>query len=180
MSFVNFGFSIGDLVLLSSLALNLYRKCRDCSKDFAALSNEGKSRIHSGLWNLLSSCAVIGLRVIVDDIRVTVKEQSLGKEEEEQLIRIGQGCLDVLRELEAVLRKYQSLGSRSRRTWDRLRWEKDRITDIRQRLISNTALLTSLNMNLTRQVLSSVDLEYTKLIMQDHLLPGSKNCLKLS
>jgi hypothetical protein len=88
--------------------------------------------------------------VIVDDIRLTLREQSLEKDNMDHLLQIGQGCLDVLKDLEAVLRKYQTLSSRSRMTWDRLKWGKERVTDIRQRLISNTSLLTSMNMNLAR------------------------------
>jgi hypothetical protein len=84
-------------------------------------------------------------------VRVTIKESSeLDEPTLEHILDLGQGCLDCLHDLEALIRKYESVGSRARRAWDRMGWEKEKIADIRQRVISNTSLLSSFNISLTR------------------------------
>jgi hypothetical protein len=60
------GFSVGDLIQVSSLAFDLYRKCRDCSKDLATLSNEG-NYCHVSSASGTDSKTVAGLRVVVDE-----------------------------------------------------------------------------------------------------------------
>jgi hypothetical protein len=150
LDIMSFGFSIGDFIQVSNLAFNLYRQCRQCSKEFIALSNEGELGISCLLSNRRLISIVASLRLVVDDVRVTIKESGLNESRTEEILHLGQGCLDCLIDLEALLRKYQSLGTRSKRTWDRLGWEREKIADIRQRLISNTGLLTSFNTSLAR------------------------------
>ena len=53
------------------------------------------------------------------------------------------GCTNVLNDLQALVKKYESLGSKSKVTWDRMKWCKEDIAEIRARLTSNVALLTA-------------------------------------
>ena len=70
----------------------------------------------------------------------------------EDLGRLINGCNSILEDLEELLQKYKSLGTQSKRTWDRLRWSKRPVKDIQRRLISSTASLTSFNTSLTKYV----------------------------
>jgi hypothetical protein len=100
------------------------------------------------------SSAVASLRLVVEDVRVTILEHDVEGEKVEQILHYGQGCLDCLLDLEELLRKYERLGSRHKRTWDRLRWDKEKVADIRQRVITNTSFLSSFNLSLTRQAIT--------------------------
>jgi hypothetical protein len=93
---------------------------------------------------------VANLRILVDDIRMTVKEYHLNGSQTENIINLGQGCLDCLLDLEALLRKHHSLGTKTKRGIERLGWEKEKVCDMRQRLIANTGLLNAFNISLTR------------------------------
>lgn len=62
--------------------------------------------------------------------------------QQSRLESVGDGCRAVLEDLKAMLDKYSSLGSTTKRTWDRPGWGSKDIVDLRSRLISNTNLLT--------------------------------------
>ncbi len=81
---------------------------------------------------------------------MTVKEYRLDCSQTENIINLGQGCLDCLLDLEALLRKHHSLGTKTKRGIERLGWEKEKVSDMRQRLIANTGLLNAFNISLTR------------------------------
>ena len=49
----------------------------------------------------------------------------------------------MLSDLQALVDKYESLGTQSKRTWDRMKWGAEDIVEIRSRLISNTTMLTA-------------------------------------
>ena len=49
----------------------------------------------------------------------------------------------MLKDLQALVLKYEGLGTQSKRTWDRLKWGSKDITELRSRLTSNTVLLTA-------------------------------------
>ncbi|KAK0513111.1 hypothetical protein JMJ35_004097 [Cladonia borealis] len=46
-------------------------------------------------------------------------------------------------DLQALVDKYESLGTQSKRTWDRMKWGTENVTEIRSRLVSNTTFLTA-------------------------------------
>ncbi|KAI9859351.1 MAG: hypothetical protein M1813_006688 [Trichoglossum hirsutum] len=51
---------------------------------------------------------------------------------------------DTLEEdLQKIVEKYESLGRQSKRTWDRIRWASQDVSELRSRLIANTNLLNS-------------------------------------
>jgi hypothetical protein len=51
-------------------------------------------------------------------------------------------CNGVLQQLNKKLIKYKSLGSASKRTWDRLRWGAENLQEIREKLLAHTSSLT--------------------------------------
>ena len=100
---------------------------------------------------------VATLRTLVDDVRLTVRERHLTPEQTERLLNLGQGCLNCLLDLEELLRKHQSLGNKAKRTFDRLRWDKVKVAELRQVLISNTGLLNAFNISLTRSATARIE-----------------------
>ena len=61
----------------------------------------------------------------------------------ERLNTIKEGCEKVLVDLQNLVEKYESLGTQSKRTWDRMRWGNEDVAEIRARLTSNISLLTA-------------------------------------
>ena len=61
----------------------------------------------------------------------------------ERLKVIKDGCDKVLIDLQSLVERYQSLGTQSKRTWDRMRWGNEDIAEIRARLTSNITILTA-------------------------------------
>ena len=61
----------------------------------------------------------------------------------ERLNIIKEGCEKVLIDLQNLVQKYESLGTQSKRTWDRMRWGNEDVAEIRARLTSNISLLTA-------------------------------------
>lgn len=61
----------------------------------------------------------------------------------ERLKLIKDGCDRVLVDLQSLVEKYESLGTQSKRTWDRMRWGNEDIAEIRARLTSNMTVLTA-------------------------------------
>lgn len=61
----------------------------------------------------------------------------------ERLKRVKEGCEKVLIDLQTLVERYESLGTQSKRTWDRMRWGNEDVAEIRARLTSNISLLTA-------------------------------------
>ena len=61
----------------------------------------------------------------------------------ERLSAIKDGCDRVLADLESLVQKYESLGTQSKRTWDRMKWGNEDIAEIRARLTSNVTMLAA-------------------------------------
>jgi hypothetical protein len=53
-----------------------------------------------------------------------------------------QNCKGVLQQLNKLLTKYKSLGTGSKRAWDRLRWGTENLAEIREKIMSHTSSLT--------------------------------------
>jgi hypothetical protein len=125
---MSFGFSIGDFITISQLGWKVYRICKDSAADFQNISGE-----------------VLSLHVILKETEDLINENGgyLSPQSEARLMDIGNGCYGVFKDLEALLAKYESMGTQSRRTWNRLKWGLEDINAIRDRLVSNTSMLAS-------------------------------------
>ena len=125
---MSFGFGVGDIVTISTLAWKVFKSCKDASEDFKNLSGE-----------------VVSLHVVLKETEDLVTENEINRDQTTQLRQIAAGCQKVLEDVEQLLTKYQSLGSKSQRTWDRLKWGKESIADLRARLTSTTSILSAYN-----------------------------------
>lgn len=61
------------------------------------------------------------------------------------MVSCRQGCEGVLRDLDRLLVKYESLGMKSQRTFDRIGFGMQDMNGIRLRLISNVSMLDAFN-----------------------------------
>ena len=130
---MSFGFSIGDFVTVSSLAWQLYKSCKDSSDDFKIVAND-----------------VVSLHIVLKEIEEQYKEQTLERSQQVHLATLTRNTRGVLKELETLLEKYDSLGTQSQRTWDRMRWGMEDVKRLREQLTSSTAMLSIFNTSLIR------------------------------
>lgn len=103
----------------------MYKRCKESSGEFKHLTTE-VSCLHS---------------ILKEALRL-LSEQTLDGDQLLRLDPLKQGTLDLVQELETRLNRYESLGTQSRRTLDRLGWAMDGgVQPLRQRLISQTTML---------------------------------------
>ncbi|KAF8243379.1 hypothetical protein K440DRAFT_613179 [Wilcoxina mikolae CBS 423.85] len=129
---MSFGGSTGDIIILAQQAWTIYKSCKDAAKDFQDISGE-------------VSCLHIVLKET--DELVADLGGELSAERKIHLDSLTAGCRNVLADLDALLQKFNSLGSHSKRTFDRLRWSQDKVSALRDRIVSHTVLLTAFNTN---------------------------------
>ena len=123
---MSFGYSVGDFIALGQLAWQVYKSCKDAPGSFRNISSE-----------------VLSLHAVLKEIEETLSSYALPESKKASLGTIRSGCQDVLGDLQSLVNKYESLGSQTKRTWDRLRWHSNDIAELRARLTSNTLLLTA-------------------------------------
>jgi hypothetical protein len=123
---MSFGYSVGDLIAIGNLAWTVYKSCKGAPESFNNISLE-----------------VLSLHAVLMEARETIFAQPLSPAKQERLKAVGDGCYHTLADLDSLCKKYRSLGTQSKRTWDRLEWGSEDITQLRARLISNTGLLTA-------------------------------------
>ena len=133
---MSFGYSVSDLVSTSALAWKIYKACKDSPGEFKNISSE-----------------VISLHIVLKEVQDSLTCQHLNPRQEAQLASVGEGCNDVLKDLDKLLKKYGSLGtSKGSRVWDRMKWGFEDVKTMRDRLISNTTMLSAFNAALTQYV----------------------------
>ena len=89
------------------------------------------------------STEVLALHAVLKESEETLLLPPPQPASEARLKVVLAGCTNVLNDLETLVNKYESLGFKSKLTWDRMRWCKEDIAEIRARLTSNVALLTA-------------------------------------
>ena len=125
---MSFGFSVGDFLAVGQLSWKVYKKCKDSPGSYAELSNE-----------------VGALHIVMKETEELFSQQDLTAQQENRLLACQQGCGDVLKDLDRLLVKYESLGASSRRTFDRMGFGMQDMKDIRLRLNSNVSMLDAFN-----------------------------------
>ncbi|KAH0563216.1 hypothetical protein GP486_002218 [Trichoglossum hirsutum] len=148
---MNVGFSIFDFAAIPAYAWKVYKACRNSSEEFKSVAAE-----------------VASLHVVLKETEeyVTERAASLGSDREAQLEALGKECREVLQDLEKLLLRYESLGTQTQRTWDRMRWCSEDVSAARQRLSTSTALLTSFNLNLVNSSQARIEAKLDKLVAE--------------
>jgi len=86
---------------------------------------------------------VLSLHAVLKEAEETLFQPPLQPQRQTRLKTISDGCNTVLTGLEKLVARYESLGTQSKRTWERMRWGSEDIVEIRARLISNVTMLTA-------------------------------------
>jgi hypothetical protein len=132
---VSVGHCVGDVVAIGTLAWNVYKSCKRAPESFGEISSE----VHS-------------LHALLKEAEEVLSAQSLPPAKQERLGEVGDGCRCVLEDLDKLVKRYESLGTQSKRTWDRMKFAAENIPALRLRLASNTGLLNGLLTTLTKSV----------------------------
>lgn len=131
---MSFGVGLGDVLLLSKLAWDVYLTCKEASDDFRRLATE-----------------VASLHVVLKETEVYMNEYTeLDTSRRNRLEILTSGCRGTLEDLEELLKSYSSLGTQAQRTWDRMRFGLEDLADVRSRLVSNVTMLTAFNSTLAK------------------------------
>ena len=87
------------------------------------------------------SVEILSLHAVLKEAEETLFLRALPPHSRERLDVICDGCQTVLQELSDLVKRYESLGTQSRRTWDRIGWANEGIAEIRARITSSTTML---------------------------------------
>jgi hypothetical protein len=123
---MSFGFSVGDFIAVGQLGWQVYKSCRDAPESFKNISSE-----------------VLSLHAVIKEAVEILSGCSLPRSKQERLTVIMSGCQDVLQDLQSLVNRYESLGSQTKHTLDRLKFSKDEVAELRARLTAHTVLLTA-------------------------------------
>jgi hypothetical protein len=123
---MSFGYGVSDFVGISTLAWNVYKSCRDAPQSFGNVASE-----------------VSSLVVVLKEAEEMVSDQHLPPAQLDGLKVVADGCRRVLEDLQKVIERYESLGTQGKRTWDRMKWCFEDVTESRTRLVSNIVLLNA-------------------------------------
>ncbi|KAH8728811.1 hypothetical protein GQ44DRAFT_769225 [Phaeosphaeriaceae sp. PMI808] len=115
---------IGDVLRICETATRVYRNCRDCNGEYKSLTTEARS-----LSNLLED--------------ISDKFDKIPDGKRKQLEDAYEPCVDVLQELDKLLIHYNSLDTKSKRAWDRVKWDPEKSRTLRDRLTSSVTMLSS-------------------------------------
>lgn len=97
------------------------------------------------------------MHAVMNEAKETLFARPLPPEGHVRLKEVVDGCQRVLKDLEALVTKYASLGTQTKRTWHRMRWHSNDINELRLRLISNTGLLSAFIRSVFQIYLSMFD-----------------------
>jgi hypothetical protein len=135
---MSFGYSVGDFIAVGTLAWQIYKSCKGAPESFGNIHLE-----------------VLSLHATLKEAEETVFAHRLSPAQQERLKTVGDGCYRVLEDLQTLVRKYESLGTQTKRTWDRMRWGTEPVAELRARLTVHIGLLNTVITACTRYVPSS-------------------------
>jgi hypothetical protein len=121
---MGFGFGAGDLFVLSERAWAVWQLYRDAPKSFQNISQE-----------------LLSMHALTKDAKELLEDTEISPSQQESLKIVSDGCFAVLEDLEVYMGKFESLGTQSKRTFERLQWDKSRVKELRLRLVSNITML---------------------------------------
>ena len=95
--------------------------------------------------------------MVLDDVVRSFGSYDLTTKQEADLQTLIFGCQDVLRILDSILQRYgildckaKGLRAKTKKAWERMKWDQGEIVELRARLTSHTALLDAFNGSVSR------------------------------
>ena len=86
---------------------------------------------------------VLSLHAVLKTVEESLASRVMSESRLADLATISAGCQSVLQDLQALVDKYESLGSKSKRTFDRMGWGSNDLAELRARLTSNLVMLNT-------------------------------------
>ena len=86
---------------------------------------------------------VLSLHAVLKEAGEIVFDQPMSLQRQQNLQTIADGCTSVLSDLEALVLKYEEMGSQGKLTWKRLRWGSEDIVEYRLRITSSVTMLNT-------------------------------------
>ena len=124
---MNFGYGVGDIMAVSRLALKVYTAYKNAPDDYRNIADEVKS-----------------LHIIIGEAAQHLESTTLSNKKQQRGKEVLEGCQNVLKDLDALIEKYNALASADRsQVFQRIKLGKEDIVTLRARLTSNTILLNS-------------------------------------
>ncbi|KAK0710660.1 hypothetical protein B0H67DRAFT_491373 [Lasiosphaeris hirsuta] len=148
---MSFGVGVGDLALVARTAWRLYKACKDSSEDFARLSTE-----------------LMSLHAVVNETNdfLTENSETLDTSRRHRLTMLCGGCRVALDELDAIVARYDSLGTKTQRAWDRVHFGLRDLSDIKNRLVSSVTLLSAFNTAMINSSTARIEKKLTKFLAE--------------
>lgn len=97
---------------------------RDCPGDYKTLASEARQ-----------------LTNVLEDISDKVQQEQIPQKKIPQLLDAYEACIEVLEELDKLLKHYNSLDTKSKRAWDRLKWDGEKAKTLRGKLTASVGLM---------------------------------------
>lgn len=144
---MSFGYGVGDFLVVGQLCWRLYKRCKESPGNYAQLSTE-----------------VGALHNVLKETEELLSQQELTTAQQARLATCRQGCEQVLKDLNGILERYQSLGTKSQRTFDRLGYGMQDVNGIRLRLNLNVSMLDAFNNAYVRLTLPLPTLIFSELL----------------
>ena len=146
---MSFGFGVGDIMTVSTLALKVYSVYKDAPDDYRNIADEVNS-----------------LHIITEDAAQHFESATLSNKKQQRGRGVLEGCQNVLKDLDALIEKYDALASaNTSQVFQRIKLGTEDIATLRARLISNTTLLNSFIQRLDMATIT-ITIEYIMLISQ--------------
>lgn len=129
---MSFGFSVGDFLAVGRLCWSVYKRCKESPGNYAELARYERRLVslHSVpcsknqmLYIMLTTeieSEIGNLHNVIKETEELLAQQSLTSIQQQRLAACHRGCRAVLTDFDALLAKYESLGTQSRRTFDRM------------------------------------------------------------
>ena len=137
---------MGDIMAISGLALKVYTAYKDAPDDYRNIADEVKS-----------------LHIIIEEAAQHFKSTTLSDEKKQGGKEVLEGCRNVLKDLDALIEKYNALASSNPiQVFRRIKLGTEDIVTLRARLTSNTTLLNSFIQRL--DITITIAIEYIMLI----------------
>ena len=125
MGAMSIGCSVGDIMAISGLAVQVYTAYKDAPGDYRNISDEVKS-----------------LHIVINKAVQHFEDPTLSSKNRQEGQEVLIGCQNVLKDLDSLILKYKDLASpNTSRALQRIKLGKEDIVSLRVRLISNTTLL---------------------------------------
>ena len=135
---MSFGFGIGDFLSVGTLVWNVYNAYAGAPEQFRNFSQE-----------------ILSLHVVYKKVEDQLcnpgpgnNTLALSTKDTDDLKILHDGLQTIMEELDALLKKYQSLTEDHSVSFDRLRWGHEDLVGFRERIIMHIGLLTAFNTSL--------------------------------